>query len=75
MGCPKFDDSESYVRKFTEVLTQSGVKTLLLAVMEVPCCQGMAAIVKKAMQAAGSKIPAEVAVIGTRGELLHRRPL
>jgi len=75
MGCPKFDDSEAYVHKFTEILTQSGVKSLLLAIMEVPCCQGMAAIVKKAMQAAGSKIPAEVAVISTRGEVLHRRPL
>ncbi len=75
MGCPKFDDSEAYVRKFTEVLTQGGVKSLLLAIMEVPCCQGMAAIVKKAMQAAGSTIPAELAVIGTRGEILSRRPL
>jgi Pyruvate/2-oxoacid:ferredoxin oxidoreductase delta subunit len=75
MGCPKFDDADSYVQKFTEILTQSGVKSLLLAIMEVPCCQGMGAIVKKAMQAAGSTIPAEVAVIGTRGELLSRRPL
>ena len=75
MGCPKFDDADSYVQKFTEILTQSGVKTLLVAIMEVPCCQGMGAIVKKAMQAAGSTIPAEVAVIGTRGELISRRPL
>ncbi len=75
MGCPKFDNAEAYVQKFTELLTQSGVKSLLLAIMEVPCCQGMAAIVKKAMQVAGSKIPAEVAVISTRGEIVSRRPL
>lgn len=75
MGCPKFDDAESYVHKFTEILTQSGVKSMLVAIMEVPCCQGMAAIVSKAVQASGSTIPVEVAVIGTRGELISRRPL
>ena len=75
MGCPKFDNGEAYVQKFTELLAQSGVKSLLLAIMEVPCCQGMAAIVKKAIQATGSTIPAEVAVISTRGEILSRRSL
>lgn len=75
MGCPKFDDGEGYVNKITEVLAKSGVKSLLVAIMEVPCCQGMAAIVKKAMQASGSTIPAEVAVISPRGELVSRRPL
>jgi len=75
MGCPKFDDGEAYVQKFTDILTQSNVKSLLVAIMEVPCCQGMAAIVKKAIQASGSTIEANLAVISTRGELVSRRPL
>lgn len=75
MGCPKFDDGESYVQKITEILKVSGVKSLVVAIMEVPCCQGMAAIVKKAVESSGSTIPVEVAVISTKGELLNRRPL
>jgi len=75
MGCPKFDDSEAYVQKIADILRQSGVKSLLVAIMEVPCCQGMAAIVSKAVQASGSTIPVEVVVISTRGESISRRPL
>jgi len=75
MGCPKFDDADAYVRKFTEILNQGRLKSLLLAIMEVPCCQGMAALVKRAVQESGTSIPVEVAVISTRGELLSRRPL
>jgi len=75
MGCPKFDDGEAYVQKFTDILTQSKVKSMLVAIMEVPCCQGMAAIVKKAIQASGVTIEANLAVIGTRGEKVSRRPL
>lgn len=75
MGCPKFDDGEAYVQKFKDILTQSGVKSLLLAIMEVPCCQGMATIVKQAVQSSGATIEATVAVISTRGELISRRPL
>jgi Pyruvate/2-oxoacid:ferredoxin oxidoreductase delta subunit len=75
MGCPKFDDGEAYVQKFIDILSQSGGKSLLLAIMEVPCCQGMAAIIKKAIQDSGSTIEANVAVISTRGEIVSRRPL
>lgn len=75
MGCPKFDDSEAYVQKITAILQQSGIKSLLVAIMEVPCCQGMAAIVNKAVQASGATIPVEVAVISTKGESISRRPL
>lgn len=75
MGCPKFDDSEAYVQKFVEVLTKSGVKSMVIAIMEVPCCQGMAAIVKKAVQLSGATMPIEVVTIGVKGEMLSRRPL
>lgn len=75
MGCPKFDDGEAYVQKFVDILTQSGVKSLLVAIMEVPCCQGMAAMVNKAIQATGSRIEVNLVVVSTRGEIVGRRPL
>jgi ferredoxin len=70
MGCPKFDDAEAYVRKLAAIFTEAGLKSITVAVMEVPCCQGMPAIVKKALALAGKSIPLKVVTISTRGERL-----
>jgi NAD-dependent dihydropyrimidine dehydrogenase PreA subunit len=70
MGCPKFDDAEAYVRKFAAIFTEAGIKSITVAVMEVPCCQGMPVIVKKALALAGKNIPLKVVTISTRGEML-----
>jgi len=70
MGCPKFDDAEAYVRKLAAIFTESEVKSVTVAVMEVPCCQGMPAIVKKALALSGKEIPYQVVTISTQGELL-----
>ena len=70
MGCPKFDDAEAYVRKLAAIFTEAGLKSITVAVMEVPCCQGMPAIVKKALSLAEKEIPMEVVTISTQGERL-----
>ncbi|MCL5071583.1 MAG: 4Fe-4S binding protein, partial [Actinobacteria bacterium] len=41
IGCPKLDDSEFYVEKFTEIFRLNDVKSVTVAHMEVPCCFGM----------------------------------
>jgi Pyruvate/2-oxoacid:ferredoxin oxidoreductase delta subunit len=71
MGCPKFDDTEAYINKFAAIFSQADIKSVTIAVMEVPCCQGMPVIVKKAMAQAGKQIPLKVVTISTRGELLQ----
>lgn len=70
MGCPKFDDAAAYVQKLAAIFSQADIKDVTVAVMEVPCCQGMPVIVKRAMAAAGKEIPLEVVTVSTRGELL-----
>ena len=50
---------------------QAGIKSVTVAVMEVPCCQGLPVIVRKAMAQAGKNIPLKVVMISTRGELLR----
>ena len=70
MGCPKFDDAEAYINKFAAIFSQADIKSVTVAVMEVPCCQGMPVIVKKAMAQAGKNIPLKVVTISTRGEML-----
>lgn len=70
MGCPKFDDAEAYIAKFTEIFKNADIKRITTLVMEVPCCAGLPMIVKKALQASGKQIPLEEVVISTRGKVL-----
>jgi NAD-dependent dihydropyrimidine dehydrogenase PreA subunit len=68
LGCPKFDDAEDYVNKFAAIFETAAIKSVTIVVMEVPCCQGLPVIVRKAMALAGKEIPIEIVVISTRGE-------
>ena len=70
MGCPKFDDVPAYVDKFTQIFRQNPIKSITILIMEVPCCQGLPAIIRKAMAQAGQKIPMDEVVISLRGEIL-----
>ena len=72
VGCPKFDDVEEYIRKFTDIFKIADIKSITALVMEVPCCSGLPVILQRAMDAAGKKIPIEQVVISTRGEILKR---
>jgi Pyruvate/2-oxoacid:ferredoxin oxidoreductase delta subunit len=69
LGCPKFDDVEAYVEKFTEIFRLNPIKSVTVLVMEVPCCQGLPAIIRKAMAQSGQEIPLSIAVVSLRGEI------
>lgn len=70
MGCPKFDDVQEYVQKFADIFKTAGIKSVTVAVMEVPCCSGMPAIVKKGMETANKKVPIKEIVLSLRGKIL-----
>ncbi|OQX05598.1 MAG: 4Fe-4S ferredoxin [Desulfobacteraceae bacterium IS3] len=70
MGCPKFDEVQAYESKFADIFKTAGVKSVTVAVMEVPCCAGMPMIVKKGMKAAGKEIPMTELVITAKGKIL-----
>jgi Pyruvate/2-oxoacid:ferredoxin oxidoreductase delta subunit len=70
MGCPKFDDVAAYVEKFTEIFRRNTIRSVTVLVMEVPCCQGLPAIIRKAMAQSGQEISLSVVVISLRGEIL-----
>ena len=69
MGCPKLDDAEFYIQRFAEIFKKADIQNVTIAMMEVPCCSGMAHIVKEAMKAAGTSIPVEEKIIGVKGEV------
>jgi ferredoxin len=75
IGCPKFDDVESYIEKFEQIFKIAGIKSITTVIMEVPCCAGLPAIVKKALEGSGRSIPIEEVVVSTRGEIVgHTAP-
>jgi Pyruvate/2-oxoacid:ferredoxin oxidoreductase delta subunit len=73
LGCPKFDDAQSYVDKFAEIFKVAGIKSITAAVMEVPCCAGLPRIVQKGLEKAGKQIPLTEVVVSTRGRIIEER--
>jgi NAD-dependent dihydropyrimidine dehydrogenase PreA subunit len=73
LGCPKFDDVQSYIDKFADIFQTANVKSVTTMVMEVPCCSGLPMIVQKGMQKAGVTVSARLVTISTRGEVLEER--
>lgn len=71
MGCPKFDDVPAYVEKFTQIFRNNALRRITILAMEVPCCQGLPAIVRKALDQSGREIPLEVVVVSLRGKILN----
>ena len=55
-GCPKLDDAGAYVEKLTSILRENAIRSLTVAHMEVPCCRGMVAIARKAIEESGSDV-------------------
>lgn len=70
MGCPKFDDVAAYVEKFTEIFRRNAISSVTVLIMEVPCCRGLPAIIRKALLQSGQEIPLDVVVVSLRGEML-----
>jgi len=73
LGCPKFDDAQSYVEKFTAIFKAAGLKSITVVIMEVPCCAGLPRIVEVAQREAGTHIPFNLVVVSTRGNILQER--
>ena len=75
VGCPKLDEVEGYVQKFADIFATAGIKSITVATMEVPCCQGLPMMVKKGLELSKKKIPLEQVVIGIRGGVLKTQKL
>lgn len=69
IGCPKLDDGQAYLQKLTQMLSQSGIRSLTVVHMEVPCCSGLIAIAKQAIGACGREVPMETVRIGIQGDI------
>lgn len=71
IGCPKLD-AEDYSVKLTEIIRNNDIRSITVARMEVPCCGGIEAATKTALQNSGKFIPWNVVTIATDGKILDR---
>ncbi len=69
VACPKLDDFQAHLKKLTDILSQSSVKSLTAVHMEVPCCSGLVHMAKQALQLAGKDVPLREVTIGIKGAL------
>jgi len=72
LGCPKFDDVEEYVEKFTEIFRTAGIKSITVVDMEVPCCSKLPMLVRKAVSLSNKAIPLAEILISRRGAILRK---
>jgi hypothetical protein len=68
VACPKLDDFQAHQKKLVEILKQSGIKSLTVLHMEVPCCSGLVHMAKQAILASGNVVPFRDVTISVRGE-------
>ncbi len=70
IACPKLDDGqELYLEKIQALIEDAKINTLTVVTMEVPCCGGLLALVKRALEASKRKVPVKHAVIGIGGAI------
>jgi len=71
IACPKLDSNiDLYVEKLTSFIDDAKINTLTVMTMEVPCCNGLLGLAKKAMENASRKIPVKSIVVSIKGQIL-----
>ncbi len=71
VACPKLDDLQAHLKKLTDILRHSSVKSLTVVHMEVPCCFGIVHMARQALQLSGKDIPFREVTIGVRSDILE----
>jgi hypothetical protein len=68
IACPKLDDTSSYVEKLAHIFSANEIKSITVAIMEVPCCKGLDVMVREALLQSAKTIPLETIIVGINGE-------
>ncbi len=67
IACPKLDDFGAHLAKLTEVFKKSGIRSLTVVHMEVPCCSGLTYMAKEALKLSGQNMPVREVTISVKG--------
>ncbi len=67
VGCPKLDNLEEHKQKIQAIIETNELKSVSVAVMEVPCCQGLLMAVEGAVKDSGKNLKVRKIVVGIDG--------
>jgi ferredoxin len=71
IACPKLDTGmERYVEKLAAMIDMAGVRSITVAIMEVPCCGGLTSLALQALAKARRTVPVKRIVVSVTGEVL-----
>src|ERR1035437_4975902 len=71
IACPKLDEGQDvYVEKIKSMIDDAKINTLTVMTMQVPCCMGLVAMARQALQSTKRKIPIKSIIISLQGEVL-----
>ncbi len=70
IACPKLDDSSGYVEKLAMMITDGGIRSITMLMMQVPCCRGLERMAMMARDIAGVDIPVRRVIVGIEGGIL-----
>jgi Pyruvate/2-oxoacid:ferredoxin oxidoreductase delta subunit len=69
LGCPKFDDVQLYLDRFTEIFRKNDIQDITVLDMEVPCCSALPRIVREALARSGKDIPLRELIVSIGGKV------
>ncbi len=70
IACPKLDSNmDIYVEKLASMIDNSGINTLTVVIMEVPCCGGLIQMAQAALSNASRKIPLKRVIVSIQGQV------
>jgi len=69
IACPKLDNTSPYLDKLARIFQENDLKSITVAIMEVPCCSGLYRLVEDALKLSGKNIPLIKEVISIQGKI------
>ncbi len=74
IACPKLDSNKDiYLNKLIALIERAQINTMIVMIMEVPCCGGLLQMAREAVSMAGRKIPLKAVTVGIRGDILQEQ--
>ncbi len=63
IGCPKFDPKDETVNKLAGIFKTCSLKSITVAIMDVPCCSALPIMVNKALEKSGTDMTVNQIVV------------
>jgi ferredoxin len=72
IACPKLDSNQDvYLDKLKALIDFTGIRSLTVLTMEVPCCRGLLQLARRAAAESERKIPIQWQEIGVQGDVIQ----